>query len=93
MKATLPLQKMRFASCARVARLLTILPEATRRVVGGEAFLIFLAGRCYCDGLAQVKMNKTNLTRREIFRGKVSSRKNQTNTTDLEERTLHAPNP
>ena len=36
-------------------------------------------------------MKKTNLTRREIFRGKVSLRKNQPNKTDLEERTQPAP--
>jgi hypothetical protein len=92
MKATLALEKMRFASCARVARLLKILPEAARRAVGGEAFLIFPADRNNCGGLAQVTMNGINLTRREIFRGKVSARKNQTNKTDLEERTLIAPN-
>jgi hypothetical protein len=33
-----------------------------------------------------------NLTRHEIFRGKISLRKNQTNKTDLEERTPTAPN-
>jgi hypothetical protein len=37
-------------------------------------------------------MNKMNLTRREIFRGKVSLWKNQPNKTDLEERTQPAPN-
>jgi hypothetical protein len=36
-------------------------------------------------------MNKINLTRREIFRGKISLRKNQTKKTDLEERTQPAP--
>jgi hypothetical protein len=75
MKTTLALQKMRFASCLRVARLLMILPEAARR-----------------DCVA-LPMNKMNLTRREIFRGKVSLRKNQPNKTDLEERTQSAPNP
>jgi len=92
MKATLSLEKMRFASCAVVARLLKILPEAARRAIGGEAFLIFPASRNYCGGLVQATMNRTNLNRHEIFRGKVSSRKNQTNKTDLEERTLIAPN-
>jgi len=90
MNATFPMQKMRFASCARVARLLKILPEAASRAVGGEAFLILPAGRNYCGVFAQVTMNRTNLIRREIFRGKVSSRKNQTNQTDLEERTQTA---
>jgi len=38
-------------------------------------------------------IKKMNLTRGEIFRGKISLRKNQHNNTDLEERTLTAPNP
>jgi len=40
------------------------------------------------ESLSQMK--KTNLTRREIFRGKISLRKNQHNN-DLEERTRPAP--
>ena len=91
MKATLPMEKMRFASCARVARLLKILPEAARRAVDGEAFLIFHAAGNSGDDFTQATMNKMNLTRREIFRGKVSLRKNQPNKTDLEERTQPAP--
>jgi hypothetical protein len=38
-------------------------------------------------------MNKINLTCRGIFRGKISLQKNQNNKSDLEERTLRAPNP
>ena len=91
MKATLTLEKMRFASCMRVARLLMILPEAARRAVDGEAFLIFPAVRNFSDDFTQATINKMNLTRREIFRGKVSVRKNQQNKTDLEERTQPAP--
>jgi hypothetical protein len=92
MKATLPMEKMRFASCARVARLLKILPEAARRAVDGEAlFLNFPAVRNFSDDFTQATMSKINLTRREIFRGKVSLRKNQPNKTDLEERTQPAP--
>jgi hypothetical protein len=75
MKAILPMQKMRFASCLRIARLLMILPEAAR------------------SDCVPLPLNKMNLTRREIFRGKVSLRKNQPNKTDLEERTQPAPNP
>jgi len=93
MNATFPMQKMRFASCARVARLLQILPEAARRAVDGEAFLIFPAARNFDGGFTQATMNKTNLTRSEIFRGKISQWKNQPNKTDLEERTQPAPNP
>jgi hypothetical protein len=40
-----------------------------------------------------VLIKKMNLTRNEIFRGKISSRHNQLNHNDLEERTLSAPNP
>jgi hypothetical protein len=93
MKTALTLNKMRFASCVRVTRLLHILPEAARRAVDGEAFLIFPAVRNFGGGFTQATMSKTNLTRSEIFRGKVSSRKNQPNQTDLEERTPPAPNP
>jgi len=53
-------------------------------------FLIFPAGRNF-GCLKQATMNKINLTRHEVFRGKISQRKNQTNQTDLEERTLLAP--
>jgi hypothetical protein len=93
MKATFPMQKMRFASCVRVARLLHILPEAARRAVDGEAFLIFPAVRNFGGGFTQTAISQTNLTRSDIFRGKVSQRKNQPNQTDLEERTPPAPNP
>jgi len=90
MKATLPTEKMRFASCARVARLLMILPEAARRAVDGGAFLIPALLKFSGDS-SPAPMNKINLTRHEIFRGKISQRKAQTNKTDLEERTQPAP--
>jgi phage terminase Nu1 subunit (DNA packaging protein) len=73
MKAILALEKMSFASCMRVARLLKILPEVARR------------------DFVLLPMSKINLTRREIFRGKILRRKNQTKQTDLEERTQPAP--
>jgi hypothetical protein len=92
MKAIFPMQKMRFASCARVARLLKIQPEAARRTVDGEVFLNFPVGRVSGDDFTQATMNKNNLTCREIFRGKISQRKNQQIITDLEERTQSAPN-
>jgi hypothetical protein len=44
------------------------------------------------DNFVSALIKKMNLTRGEIFRGKVSARKNQLNTTDLEERTPRAPN-
>jgi hypothetical protein len=93
MKSTFPLQKMRFASCVRVARLLQILPEAARRAVDGEAlFFNFPAVRNFSGGFTQATAGRINLTRSGIFRGKISQRKNQPNKTDLEERTLQAPN-
>ena len=73
MKTTPALEKMSFASCMRVARLLKIMPE-----VAGRDFVL-------------LPMSKINLTRREIFRGKILRRKNQTKQTDLEERTQPAP--
>jgi hypothetical protein len=92
MKATFPMQKMRFASCVRVTRLLQILPEAARRAVDGEMFLTFPVGRNFDGDFTQATMSKINLTRCGIFRGKVSQWKNQPNQTDLEERTQPAPN-
>jgi len=91
MKTTLVLNKLRFASCVRVARLLKILPEAARRAMVGEAFLIFPAGVDFSGDFRPAPMNKIDLTRHEIFRGKISQRKTQNNKTDLEERTQLAP--
>jgi len=92
MKATFPMEKMRFESCLRVSRLLMILPEAARRAVDGEAFLIFPAIRNFDGGFTPATTNNANLNRSGIFRGKISQRKNQPNITDLEERTQPAPN-
>jgi len=47
------------------------------------------AGLKFCDAFSPSPMNKMNLTRREICRGKISLRKKSTN---LEERTQSAPN-
>jgi hypothetical protein len=92
MKATLPMEKMRFASCVRVTRLLQILPDAARRTLDGGAFLIFPAVTNFRGGFTPATMNNANLNRSGIFRGKISQRKNQPNITDLEERTQPAPN-
>jgi hypothetical protein len=92
MKATSPLEKMRFASCVRVARLIKILPEAARRAMYGGVFLTFPAGRNFSAAFSQATMNEINLTRRGIFRGKISPRKTQTKNNRLEERTPLAPN-
>jgi hypothetical protein len=74
MKTALTLNKMRFASCMRVTRLLQLFPDVT------------------ADNFIPLPVNKMNLTRCGIFRGKISSRKDQQNKTDLEERTQLAPN-
>lgn len=47
-----------------------------------------IAGEHFVSAL----IKKMNLTRAEIFRGKISTWQNQLNTTDLEERTRTAPN-
>jgi tRNA U38,U39,U40 pseudouridine synthase TruA len=44
------------------------------------------------DNFVSALIRKMNLTRGEIFRGKISRRQNQLNKTDLEERTPLAPN-
>jgi len=44
------------------------------------------------DHFVSVLMKKMNLTRSEIFRGKMSLRNNQLKITDLKERTQSAPN-
>ena len=59
----------------------------------GGVFLTFPAGRNFSAAFPQVTMNKKNLTRREIFRGKILRRKTQTKNNRLEERTPSAPNP
>jgi hypothetical protein len=78
----------RFAPCTSGLRLLITLPEAARRARAGGVF-VSPAGLKFCDAFSPSPMNKMNLTRREICRGKISLRKKSTN---LEERTQSAPN-
>ena len=90
---TLPLDKNevltgRFAPCTSGLRLLITLVEAARRAMAGGVF-VSPAGLKFCDAFSLSPMNKKNLTRREICRGKISLRKKSTN---LEERTQSAPN-
>jgi len=85
------MEKVRFASCVRAARLLMILPEPARRAADGEAFLIPPAFLNFSGDFRLAPMNGKNLTRHEIFRGKISQRQTQTNKSDLEERTQPAP--
>jgi hypothetical protein len=75
MKAAPTLKNLRFAPCARSLRLLITSPET--------------AGLTGCDDFRPTPMNKMNLTRREICRGKISLQKKSNH---LEERTPSAPN-
>jgi hypothetical protein len=77
MKAAPALNNLRFAPCARGRRLLITLPEtAGRAVVAGSRF-VSPAGLKGCDDFRPTPMNKMNLRRREICRGKVSLPKSQ----------------
>jgi hypothetical protein len=93
MKMTLPLKNNevlsgRFAPCTSGLRLLITLAQAARRATTGGVF-VSSAGLKFCDAFSPSPMNKINLTRREICRGRISLRKKSTH---LEERTQSAPN-
>jgi hypothetical protein len=88
-----------FASCAHRGLLLKIFPEKTVRVVVQKMLPIQFEDwkpDGFCSGVfSPALLNKFNLTRCGIFRGKISQRKNQNqNKTKkaLEERTQSAPN-
>jgi len=71
------LAKNRFAACAAGVRLLLFCVQARREYAGGfSRSFSFPAGGGFRDGF-QIPMPGKNLTRHEIFRGKVSRRKNQ----------------
>jgi hypothetical protein len=78
----------RFVPCTGGLRLLITLVEAARRATAGGVF-VSPAGLKFCGAFSPLPMNKMNLARREICRGKISLRKKSTN---LEERTQSAPN-
>jgi hypothetical protein len=78
----------RFAPCTSGRRLLITLAAAARRARAGGVF-VSPAGLKFCGAISPSPMNKMNLTRREIRRGKISLRKKSTN---LKERTQTAPN-
>jgi hypothetical protein len=63
MKAAPALNHLRFAPCTKGFRLLITSPET--------------AGLTGCDDFRPTPMNKMNLSRREICRGKISLPKNQ----------------
>jgi hypothetical protein len=66
----------RFAPCTSGLRLLITLPEVARRARTGGVF-VSPAGVQFCDAFSPSPMNKMNLTRREICRGKILLQKNQ----------------
>jgi hypothetical protein len=82
----------RFAPCLRGAGLIKIKTEAARRAMGGDGLSVLSAEKRFTDDFTPAVMGKNNLTRRGIFRGKVSRRKTRTNKNRLEERTPPAPN-
>ncbi|MGB7747221.1 MAG: hypothetical protein WBN75_08035 [Verrucomicrobiia bacterium] len=78
----------RFAPCASGFRLLITLAQAARHAMAGGVF-VSPAGLKICDAISPMPMNKMNLVRRGICRGRISLRKKSTH---LEERTQPAPN-
>jgi hypothetical protein len=78
----------RFAPCTSGLRLLITLPEVARRARAGGVF-VSPTGVQFCNAFSPSPMNKMNLTRREICRGKILLQKKSTN---LKERTQTAPN-
>jgi hypothetical protein len=77
----------RFASCTGGLCLLITLAQAARRAMAGGMF-VSTGGLKYCDDFSPNLMNKMNLVRRGICRGRISLRKKSTH---LEERTQSAP--
>jgi hypothetical protein len=91
MKTTNPkkiVARPRFAACAAGARLLSINARAARRAPASESVspVQLSAGGFSRDGITHGPQNNINLTRCEIFRGKVSLRQIKTKT-HLEPRT------
>jgi hypothetical protein len=93
-KMTLTLDKIavwtgRFAPCTSGLCLLITLAQAARRAMAGGVF-VSPAGLKFCDDFSPNLMNKMNLVRRGICRGRISLRK-KSKSTHLEERTQSAP--
>ena len=79
----------RFAPCTSGLCLLITLAQAARRAMAGGVF-VSPAGLKFCDDFSPNLMNKMNLVRRGICRGRISLRK-KSKSTHLEERTQSAP--
>jgi hypothetical protein len=80
----------RIAPCAGGLWLLITLAQAARRAMAGGVF-VSPAGLIICDDFSPMPINKMNLVRRGICRGRISLRK-KSKLTNLEERTQSAPN-
>jgi hypothetical protein len=82
------MKEPRFAACGKVARLLTISGRAAGRMPVSESVspVHLSAGSIFHGESSSGSRNKINLTRCEIFRGKVPPRQTQ-NKTHLEPRT------
>jgi hypothetical protein len=78
----------RFAPCTSGLRLLITLAQAASCAMAGGVFVSPAGLKC-CDDSSPNLMNKMNLVRRGICRGRISLRKKSTH---LEERTQSAPN-
>jgi hypothetical protein len=82
----------RFASCVRGAGLLKNPSEAAECALTDGALRISTVSFGFDNDFKPAVANTNILTRRGIFRGKISRRKTQTNKNRLEERTPPAPN-
>ena len=81
----------RFVSCVRSAGLLKKSSEAARFTLTGGTLTLSTV-RFVSGGIFKSAVTDTNILNRcEIFRGKISRWKTQTNKKRLEERTLLAP--
>jgi hypothetical protein len=84
MKAAPALNNLRFAPCMSSLWLLITLPEMAGRAVAAGSRVVSLAGLSGCADFRPTPMNKMNLRRREVCRGRISLQKKSTH---LEERT------
>jgi hypothetical protein len=82
----------RFVSCVRGVGLLKNLLEAAGCTLTGGTLRISTVSFGFDNDFTSAVANTNILTRRGIFRGKISRRKTQTNKNCLEERTPLAPN-
>ncbi|HEY1490858.1 MAG TPA: hypothetical protein VGF90_07445 [Verrucomicrobiae bacterium] len=82
----------RFASCVRGTGLLKNSSEVAGHTLADGVLSISAVSFGFDNDFKSSVVNTNILTRRGIFRGKISRRKTQTNKNCLEERTPPAPN-